>query len=76
MNLNWGERTRNTDRTVIMKKAYTIDQGSIELVVLGLLAALVVVLAIPLIGGVDDGSLDTVQSSSETVITNPQQTTQ
>ena len=33
-----------------MKRRGSVDQGSIELVVLGLVAALIVVLAIPLIG--------------------------
>ena len=35
----------------------SLGSGSIELVVLGLLAALIVVLAIPLIGGIEERSV-------------------
>ncbi|MCB0333115.1 MAG: hypothetical protein KDD55_06420 [Bdellovibrionales bacterium] len=35
---------------------HSFDEGSIELVVVGLLAALIVVLAIPLFSGIDEAS--------------------
>ncbi|RMG43882.1 MAG: hypothetical protein D6719_02815 [Candidatus Dadabacteria bacterium] len=50
-------------------KIYRDDNGSIELIVLGLLAALIVVLAIPLLSGVNTNA---PESSTPTVQTQVQ----
>ncbi len=47
---------RNRERFFLIGFAmrHSLDEGSIELVVVGLLAALIVVLAIPLFSGIDE----------------------